>query len=231
MSIPKIIIQSWKTKDIDKEFRSIRGHKVNLSHWTKELRDNNPDFEYKFFDDGEVVEFIKTNYPEYLDLFNELGHGMNWDFFRYLAIYKYGGFYFDIDMEINCSLSSLTEGHTAIFPKEWEDSGLSILKEQNLLFLVGQYAFAATPKHPFIKQIIDNIIDPVFEADTWRDFEAQCGRGTKNFFRTGPVLVSQSYITYLKSANPEITILEPTPQFDSQQFGNYGAHWAIGSWK
>ena len=231
MSIPKIIIQTWKTKDIDKEFRSIRGHIVNLSHWTKELCDNNPDFEYKFFDDEAVVELIETYYPEYVDLFHELESVLKFDLFRYLAIYKYGGFYFDIDMEINCSLSSLTEGHTAIFPKEWEDSGLSILKEQDLPFLLGQYAFAATPKHPFIKQIIDNIVDPVFEADTWQDFVSQCGRGTKVFFRTAAVLVSQSYITYLKSANPKITILEPTPQFASQQFGNYGAHWAIGSWK
>jgi mannosyltransferase OCH1-like enzyme len=231
MSIPKIIIQTWKTEDTPKESKGYLGVSSDPTSFIKTLRDKNPDFEYKFFDDKEVVRFIETYYPEYVDLFNGLENISKFDFFRYLAIYKYGGFYFDIDMTINHSLAPLTEGHTAIFPKEFEISGLSILEEQNLTFLLGQYAFAATPKHPFIKHLINNIKYPPFKQDTWRNFEAQCGRGTKAHFRTAAVLVSQSYISYLSSGSSKITILEPTPQFESARFGNYGKHWAMGSWK
>ena len=69
---------------------------------------------YEFFDDDDIAEFLKTNYPEFKDTFNAFSHTIQKiDFFRYLAIYKYGGIYLDIDMEIHTSLTPLLKPSNA----------------------------------------------------------------------------------------------------------------------
>ena len=65
----------------------------------------NPDFEYLLFDDNGMEEFIKDNFPEYRSLFHSFEFNIQrYDFFRYLAIYRLGGFYFDVDVFLASSL-------------------------------------------------------------------------------------------------------------------------------
>ena len=62
------------------------------------LRLLNPDYEYLFFDDQAVDCFIAQEFPQYKAVFESFRFRIQrYDFFRYLVIYKYGGFYFDLD--------------------------------------------------------------------------------------------------------------------------------------
>jgi len=179
-----------------------------------------------FFNDNNILEFIKTYYPEYEETFNNFPHPIQRiDFFRCLAIYKYGGFYLDMDMEIHTSLTPLLDNE-AVFPKEWQQNGDPILQEQGMQLLLGNYAFGAIPNHPFIKQIIDNIVTQRIPQD-----KIPNKKDKQIFYTTGPVLVTQSLIDYQKINTNKITLIEPTPKFKHAQFGNYGSHKMMGSWK
>ena len=105
--IPKIIIQTWKNKDTSR-FKALQDSVKNY----------NPDFEYKFFTDDDIIKFLEENYPSYLIIYNELPIKiMKIDFFRYIAVYHYGGFYLDLDVECHKSLEPLTK-YSCVFPIE-----------------------------------------------------------------------------------------------------------------
>jgi inositol phosphorylceramide mannosyltransferase catalytic subunit len=98
--IPKRIIQTDKSRNLPILQRSaVAG-----------IRLNNPDFEYIFFDDLEVETFIGDHFPEYREVFNSFPFAIQkYDFFRYVAVYKLGGFYLDTDMLLATGLTDLLD--------------------------------------------------------------------------------------------------------------------------
>ena len=92
------IIQTWKSNTLPKQLEEL-SNKIKL---------NNPNFKYLFFDDNAIVNFMKICMPEYIDFFVNLKHKIQQiDFFRYLAVYYYGGIYLDLDIDINHNLDEL----------------------------------------------------------------------------------------------------------------------------
>ena len=47
--------------------------------------------------DKDLLEFVKTNYPEYLALYQSLKGVYMADMARVLVVYHYGGIYMDLD--------------------------------------------------------------------------------------------------------------------------------------
>ena len=90
MVIPKILIQTWKTRRLPDQF----------AEWSSTWKTLNPEFIYMFFDDGDCFRFVHKNYPEYLDLYESLIAIEKADVFRYLVLHKYGGVY--VDMDTSC---------------------------------------------------------------------------------------------------------------------------------
>src|SRR5437879_786840 len=87
--IPKRTIQTGK--DADQPLRT-RAMMCNL-------RLLNPDYEYLFFDNHQVETFINQEFPQYRGVFDSFQFRIQrYDFFRYLAVYRHGGFYFDLDV-------------------------------------------------------------------------------------------------------------------------------------
>jgi len=68
----------------------------------------NPDYEYLFFDDDQVQTFVQREFSQYRRVFDSFRFSIQrYDFFRYLAVYHYGGFYFDLDVLLARGLSEL----------------------------------------------------------------------------------------------------------------------------
>jgi len=98
MKIPKIIWQTFKTKNLKPFIKKYQ------DTWIK----NNPDFEYRFYDDNDIIVFIKKEYPEYLKYYNKINIGaVKSDFWRLLVLLKYGGIYADLDSFCNKPLNQL----------------------------------------------------------------------------------------------------------------------------
>ena len=95
--IPKIIWQTMKSNEVPPFM------KAYADSWT-EL---NPEYEYRFHDDDDIIHFIRNDFPEYLDGYNKLKYGASKaDLWRYLIIYKFGGVYADIDCKCHNPLEN-----------------------------------------------------------------------------------------------------------------------------
>jgi mannosyltransferase OCH1-like enzyme len=220
--IPKIIIQTWKSVNIPNKY-------INDILSLKKI---NPDFEFKFFTDQDIEKFLKNNYPEYYKIYQKLPIKIQKiDYFRYVAVYHFGGFYFDLDITGLKSLSELCS-NSCIFPIDMhitndmcEENRYKFFCENKINFLLGQYAFAAQPKHPFIKKIIENINRRIEKYILIA--ETPFGRTHDYVYKsTGPDFVTDVYLSY--ENKKDLTILNyPKGQY----FGEYAKHNYYGTWK
>lgn len=225
--IPKRIIQTGKNS----------AHSLRTRAMFGTLRNLNPDYEYLFFDDRDVGDFIDREFPQYRQVFEAFPFAIQrYDFFRYLAVYRHGGFYFDLDVLLANNLSPLLQS-SCVFPFE----GLTIshfLREQHKMdWEIGNYAFGAAPGHPFLDAVIENCV----KAQSDPNWVKPMLRGAPLILRseyivlntTGPGLVSRTF-----AENPElaktVTVLFPDDVCDQENwncFGDFGVHLMEGSWR
>lgn len=102
MPIPKVIYQTWKTKDLHPNCIAVRDS----------IQELNPDYSMVLYDDDEMDEFIKTNFNEFIySCYSQLNVGAaKADFWRYCVLYINGGVYLDIDSDIIRPLEELIRG-------------------------------------------------------------------------------------------------------------------------
>src|SRR5215208_2993183 len=184
--IPRRIIQTDKSADLP-----LLGKAAAIN-----LRLLNPDFEYLFFDDAQVEEFIDVTFPQYRAVFDSFAVRIQrYDFFRYLAVYHFGGFYFDTDVLLASSLEDLLR-FSCVFPFEELSINAFLSKEYGMDWEIGNYGFGATPGHPFLRAVIDNCV----RAQQQPEWMGRTIRSIPRMFRddvfvlatTGPGLVSRT---------------------------------------
>ena len=225
--IPKRIIQTGKTVCQSLPNRAMM---VNV-------RLLNPDYEYLFFDDDQVMTFIETEFPEYAELFDSFRFPIQrYDFFRYLAVYHFGGFYLDLDVMLACGLSPLVECG-CVFPFEQLTRSHFMRVRLGMDWQVGNYAFGAAPRHPFIEAIIKNCV----RAQNDFNWVRPLMRGSPPLSKdeslvlnsTGPGLVSRTFAENAELAKM-VTVLFPDDVCEVgnwYRFGEYGIHLMEGSWR
>jgi len=197
----------------------------------------NPDFEYRFFDDEQVSAFIQSEFPEYHEVFESLPFPIQkYDFFRYLAVFRLGGFYFDTDVFFATGLHELLV-HRCVFPFEELTLSQYLRQQYKMDWEIGNYGFGAVAGHPFLDAVIQNCIRAQ-QDPRWVEPMMQ---GIPRLFRaefhvlntTGPGLVSRT-IAENPHLTKEMTILFPEDVCDERtwhQFGNFGVHAQEGSWR
>lgn len=220
-NIPKIIIQTWKTKNIPEKYKEDYNS----------IRKYNPDFQFLFFSDNDIIYFLENNYPKYYKSYKKLPLKIQKiDYFKYIAIYHYGGFYFDLDMVGLYPLNELLD-YDSVFPVEQNirkrNCNVNRFKKYckiGLNFMLGQYAFGAKPQNDFIKLLIDTIHENI---DLYIHNYKKDGKTSQYVYSTtGSDFITSMYIDYNKK--DDIHILE----FDhSQYFGKYAKHKHYGVWK
>ena len=217
------IIQTWKTNQIPDIYLE----------FVESVKKYGKNFKYLFFTDLDIINFMKNNFPEYLPTFNNLDYKIQQiDFFRYLAVYHFGGIYLDLDVKLTHSLEELLdEPHICKFPIEQENIKDKVIRKQGFSSLIGQYAFYAPAKHPFLKKIIDNIVNPRISFS--HIMSASEGHSDKAsdvlvYYTTGPILVTQSFLDM--DYKLDIELLRTRP-LTSNKFGKYGVHNCHGTWR
>jgi len=199
-TIPKRIIQTAKNFDLPLLSKAVVAN----------IRLLNPDFEYMFFDDAQVEEFIDTQFPEYRKIFDSFPVRIQrYDFFRYLAVYYYGGFYFDLDVFLARSLEDLLD-FTCVFPFEELTIHRYLRDEYGMDWDIGNYAFGAAAGHPFLQAIIENCIRAQKEPEWIQPMMKPSPRICRDDYyvlnTTGPGLVSRTLAEY-SDAVKQIKIL------------------------
>ncbi|ADB04097.1 glycosyltransferase [Cannes 8 virus] len=87
-STPKILHQTWKSKELPESCKDLVGTWRNMF----------PDFEYKFYLDEDLRDVVKKYVPQHLSLYDAMSKNIERvDFARYAILYGVGGIYADID--------------------------------------------------------------------------------------------------------------------------------------
>jgi hypothetical protein len=225
-AIPRRIIQTAKTHDLSLKHRGMMAN-LKLLH---------PDYEHCFFDNADVDAFIDREFPKYRGVFDGFRFPIQrYDFFRYLAVYRLGGFYFDLDVLLATNLSPLLPTG-CVFPFE----GLTLsrlLQRYGMDWEIGNYAFGAAPDHPFLEAVIENCVRAQRES-TWVEpmmhgVPPLSGAEYHVLYTTGPGLVSRTLAENAALAKT-VTVLFPDDVCDIEcwnRFGNFGVHLMEGTWR
>lgn len=201
------------------------------------LRLLNPEFDYLFFDDAAVDLFINQEFPQYRPVFESFPFRIQrYDFFRYLAIYRYGGFYFDLDVMLASDLTGLLEAG-CVFPFEGLTYSLFLRHKYQMDWEIGNYAFGAAPGHPFLEAVIANCIraqkEPSWVTPMMRGVPFFSRKSFQVLYTSGPGLVSRTL-----AENPDLAktvmVLFPDDVCDTNswnRFGELGVHMMDASWR
>lgn len=129
--IPKVIWQTMKTNQVTAFMKSYSETWINL----------NPEYEYRFYDDNDIIDFLKTDFPDFLEGYNKLKFGASKaDLWRYLIVYKYGGIYADIDCKCINSL------------RKWIDPNATYVTQLGINKDICQWLIISIPQNPiFLK--------------------------------------------------------------------------------
>jgi hypothetical protein len=227
LKIPKRIIQTDKSLDLP--LRS----KVAVAN----VRLLNPDFEYLFFDDKQVEEFIDEQFPEYRSVFDAFRFPISrYDLFRYLAVYRFGGFYLDLDMFLASGLEDLVD-FGCVFPFEELTVSTYLRHEYGMDWEIGNYAFGAAAGHPFLHAIIENCVRAQREPEWVQPMMSPIPRMFRDEYfvlnTTGPGLISRTLAEY-RDASGHVKVLFPENVCDSEDwhcFGKFGVHLQAGTWR
>ena len=197
----------------------------------------NPDYEYLFFDEERVQAFMDQEFPQHRAVFDSFKFPIQrYDFFRYLAVYRYGGFYFDLDVMLASGLSDLLK-FGCVFSFEGLTLSDYLRNHLRMDWQIGNYAFGAAAGHPFLNAIIENCVRAQKESN-WVE---PMMRGFPPFFRseyfilntTGPGLISRTLAENAEAAKT-VTVLFPDDVCELEnwnRFGDFGIHFIEGSWR
>ncbi|SOB73938.1 mannosyl phosphorylinositol ceramide synthase [Cedratvirus lausannensis] len=161
MAIPKIIMQTWKTRDVPDKWKSSPQAISRLM----------PEYQYYLFSDDDNERFVRKHFPQYLPLWNSLKYGIQKaDVIRYMFLYRYGGYYLDLDLEPQRSFDELPQADLLLVPSA-----------NNLNCLTNSF-LASTPEHPFWLELLDNLNKPPVWA---------IGKHLEVMYSTGPGILNK----------------------------------------
>ncbi|HEY8549376.1 MAG TPA: glycosyltransferase [Vicinamibacterales bacterium] len=224
--IPARTIQTDKT----------RVHSVRVQAAITGLHMLHPGYEHLFFDDRDADDFVATHYPEFKEAYRSFRFPIQRvDFFRYLAVHKLGGFYFDVDVYFARPLTPLLS-HTCVFPVERLAWSRYLRRDRKLMVELGNYAFGAAPGHPFLAAIIDNCIRATRDH-AWRDvvfagMPRLLRRELFVIYTTGPGMVSRTFAELERTDS--ISLLHagnPCDRASWNHFGDFAVHMMQSSWR
>jgi inositol phosphorylceramide mannosyltransferase catalytic subunit len=236
--IPRRIIQLWGTLSPTKPV-STTDKSAELPLFARAAAANvrllNPDFEYLLFDDSRIQQFIDAEFPQYRPVFDTFSMGIQrFDLFRYLAVYHFGGFYFDTDVFLATGLEDLLE-FSCVFPFEHLSIHAFLREKYGMDWEIGNYAFGAARGHPFLEAVIKNCVRAQRDPE-WA--EAMMKRIPRIFrseyfaqYTTGPSLLSRTLAEY-PNASDQVKILFPENVCDPNSWFHFGGvHLQIGAWR
>lgn len=133
--IPKIIHQTWKTKDVPK---------ITIP-WIESWKRLNPDWEYRFWTDEDNLKLCQEEFPELLDIYTSYQFDIQRaDVARYMILCRHGGLYADIDAECIKSFNDVIDNDYLIF--KW-------------INIITNYLIAAHKNSGFFKFVLTKLND------------------------------------------------------------------------
>lgn len=214
--VPKIIHQTWKNQHIPEHL------KTYVDSWKKVYGSSHV---FMFWDDNTIDTFIKENYANMYKHYANLSKPiMKSDFARYAILYKFGGVYADLDMELFKDFYPLLSKFDTSLYLTCEHPEHA--KEFNIPVIFTNWFIVSKPicEHlmNFMKQICSS-------------------QSNDPLYRSGPMMIT-NYMNSLDTTQ-DITILPytafgpiPKRKLWKNEYTNkdiescYGLHYYVGTW-
>jgi hypothetical protein len=185
-TITRIIHQTYGTHKLP----------LPLQKNVEELKEKNPSWEHRLYDDEDIEVFIASQYGKeilnaYLRIDPTYGAARA-DLFRYLVIYKVGGVYLDIKSSFSCPIDEVIRFDNEFIASQWsnkkgekyEGFGLKPEVSQYPGGELQQWHVIAAAGHPFLRAVILAVLDGIDAYRPWLH-----GTGKVGVLRlTGPVM-------------------------------------------
>jgi mannosyltransferase OCH1-like enzyme len=205
--LPKIIHQTYP----DRQLPSC--YKQNIFR----IKQLNPGWDYRFYDDEDIKDYIARNFPEVLDYYHRIDkrYGVaKADLFRYLLIYNEGGIYLDIKSTVTRPLDEVVPSKNSYLLSHWKNGPDDRYAGYGLLACeqdrggnwpergeYQQWFIVAPPGHPFLRKTIDKVCENI---DRYCPLTGEVGRvGVLKL--TGPIAYTQAILS-LKDMHPHSII-------------------------
>ncbi|XJO74375.1 hypothetical protein BDV3_005201 [Batrachochytrium dendrobatidis] len=140
--IPHIIHQSWKTTVLPKKFQV----------WQMSWKNSHSDWKYILWTDDDNMRLCEEHFPWMLKRFKEMPTTINRaDTARYMYMYKYGGFYADLDLECLKSHTPIAKKGGVVVPL--------MSRDYNFVHNIPNPWMGSIPGHPFWLFLLKKIKD------------------------------------------------------------------------
>ena len=162
MSIPKIIHQTWKTKQIPS---------VYDLRWIDSWKKYNPDWEYKLWTDEDLRNLVKDKYSWFLPIYDTYPHNIfRVDAARYFILHHHGGLYVDLDFECLKSFDPLLDNNVVFGYRPDNQDVVRYYNIPNALMMSVQY-------HPFWEIVFEKMVQ------SWKNILQRRGGVNSIFIR------------------------------------------------
>jgi mannosyltransferase OCH1-like enzyme len=153
--IPPLLHQTWKSATLPDE----------IARYCASWIEHNPAIERRFYDDDACLDVVRRSFPAWFDAYQALPFPVQKaDFFRYLIVYRDGGFYADVDMECLRPMDRFLAMDGALFSVE---AHLTETRRRELgyrrPYQLANCIFAAEPRHPFLLRVIERVAQIAIE--------------------------------------------------------------------
>ena len=185
-AIPRIIHQTFYERELPPQLAA------NVAH----LKQVNPQWEYRFYDDADIVRFIAENYNaavvERFGLIDPKYGAARADVFRYLLMYKVGGVYLDIKSLAALPLDDVLRSADRFVLSGWNNDMQSWGSHYELRDIptgeFQQWHIVCAPGHPYLKAVLENVM-----ANIDKYLPSLHGIGKNGVLRvTGPIAYTRA---------------------------------------
>jgi hypothetical protein len=171
------------------------------------IKELNPGWEYRFYEDADIEAYISMHFPwalAYLKRIKPHYGAAKADLFRYLLMYEEGGVYLDIKSSVSRPLDEVLHPNDSYLLSHWHNGPGEAFEGWGLwpeIDLPGgefqQWHIVAMPGHPFLQRTIQRVCKNIENYDPRRD-----GVGLRGVLRlTGPIAYTLSIQPLLDSGD------------------------------
>ncbi len=203
-TIPKIVWQTWKNKDV-----------LSFSNM-KRMRLKNPNWKFNLMTDDDVIQWFENTQDDIVQiayksykLINPKIGAARADIWRYAIIWYYGGIYLDIDSQIvdfEAMYKLANNGqYGVVLSHEGNGYPLEAFKRKRIV----QWCFMARPRH----NLFANVIKLIYHTLTWDQPKSGISSSYKVnmhevvVWHTGPVMIGRALdMTIVQDGDDDIRI-------------------------
>jgi mannosyltransferase OCH1-like enzyme len=209
--IKKVIHQTWSDTRLPQQ----------LGEFHLRVREMNPDCEVRLWTDRDIDAFVRTEFREQYSMWRCYAMQIERvDAWRYMALYRLGGMYLDLDMEPCQPFAPLFDhDHDLVLALEHPVDSRAAGRPQT----IAQAVMLAAPENPFLGRVIDRL-------------RAFAGRKDRPLGTTGPTFLTA---VYDEAEPPEGLLLGHEAffpvcfgeRFKREARGTFAVHRMAGTWR